>query len=81
MIINFFYLRRSRQIRAGKVFFFLLLWGHISFLLKYSFLGWKKSKLFPRKGCVKSKTLLKKKKVWLVKKWNTLLVKIDAADQ
>ncbi len=37
----------------------------------------KSSKL--RKGCVKSKKNFKE--VWLVKKWNTLLVKIDAADQ
>ncbi len=39
-----FYLRRSRQIKARKVLFFflLLLWGHISFLLKYSFLGCEK---------------------------------------
>ncbi len=39
-----FYLRRSRQIKARRVLFFLLLllWGHISFLLKYIFWGCEK---------------------------------------
>ncbi len=48
-----FYLQRSRQIKARKVLFLLLLlWGHISCLLKYSFLVCVKQQTFSEKeGC------------------------------
>ncbi len=39
---DIFYLRRSRHIKTRKVLFLLLLWGHISFLPKNSFLGCEK---------------------------------------
>ena len=66
-----FYRRRSRQIKARKVFL-LLLWGHISFLLKYSFWDLKSSKLFLRKRGVKianfsEKRVCKVKKFFLKK--------------
>ncbi len=72
--------------RSSVVLVFLL-WGHISFLQKCSIFGvWKiadffrkrgvkSSTLFLRKGCVNSVFLKKAQKL------NTLLVKIDAADQ